>query len=110
MRHHLVKLQAYNMRVYLKPRLTDEHKAKRIEWILSLIDFRSDGRQLLFKDHFNYIHVDEKWLYLMKDGTKTRLLPGMELLVNPKVQHKSHIEKIMYLTVHNLLDYVPSNT
>ena len=34
----------------------------------------------------------------MKDGTKTRLLPGMELLVNPKVQHKSHIEKIMYLT------------
>ena len=96
--HHLVKLQAYKMRVYLTPHLTDEHKIKRIEWIMSLIDFRDDGRQLFFKDHFNWIHVDEKWFYLMKGGTKTRLLPGMELLVNPKVQHKSHNEKIMYLT------------
>ena len=47
---------------------------------------------------FDCVMVDEKWFYLMADGVKIKLLPGMEVAIQPKVHHKCHIEKVMFLS------------
>ena len=89
-------------RLYLKPYLTEEHKVKRMEWAISLVVIaasdRHRDRQLYFRDMYDCIMVDEKWFYLMVDGVKIRMLPGMEVAIQPKVHHKCHIEKIMFLS------------
>ena len=43
--------------------------------------------------------VDEKWLYLAKDRIKVMLIEDMDVSTHPKVHHKTHIEKIMFLVV-----------
>ena len=89
-------------RLYLKPYLTEEHKVKRMEWAIFLVvstaSHRRRDRQLYFRDMYDCIMVDEKWFYLMVDGVKIRMLPGMEVAIQPKVHHKCHIEKIMFLS------------
>ena len=42
--------------------------------------------------------VDEKWFYMFKQGQRYYLGAGEELPVR-KVQHKSHIQKVMFLAV-----------
>ena len=41
--------------------------------------------------------VDESWFYLTSDAITVLLIEDMDALIRPKVQHKSHIEKIMSL-------------
>ena len=41
--------------------------------------------------------VDESWFYLTSDAITVLLIEDMDVLIHPKVQHKSHIEKIMFL-------------
>ena len=52
-----------------------------------------------FKSLDDWIHVDESWFYLMEDGTSLLLVPEIEVAANPKIMHKSHVEKIMFLSV-----------
>jgi len=79
---------------WLKPLLTDEHKLKRIEFIINL----RRGRQWEFKKQFDTIVIDESWIYLYQDREKIRLFPGEERPPAVAVQHKSHIPKLMFLT------------
>jgi len=98
-RNHLKKLKARHKKVYLKPTLTEQNKIKRMEYCIDQID-KSHGRgQLKFKDNMNTIMVDESWFYVAKDGIKVLLVEDMDVTINPKVHHKSHIEKIMFLSV-----------
>ena len=75
---------------------------KRMEWAIFLVvstaSHRRRDRQLYFRDMYDCIMVDEKWFCLMVDGVKIRLLPGMKITIHPKVHHKCHIEKIMFLS------------
>ena len=42
------------------------------------------------------VHVDEKWFYLTKNKWPYILAPG-EQAPERSIQHKSHIEKVMFL-------------
>ena len=56
-----------------------------------------DDRQLRFKSLDDWIHVDESWFFLMEDGASLLLVPEIEVAANPKITHKSHVEKIMLM-------------
>ena len=52
-----------------------------------------------FDNMHNLVMVDEKWFYMLKQGQKyTTFLEGEEVPIY-KVQHKSHIQKVMFLAV-----------
>jgi hypothetical protein len=83
----------HKVRSYLKPSLTVEQKIWRLEFILQKKDlgFR-------FKLELYVIHVDEKWFYLTQDKKSIRIHPDDEPYQYRRVQHKSHIGKIMFLS------------
>ena len=84
----------------LKPMLTLEGKKKRVRYCLDQIDKSGKRRQSCkFKSHYNLLMVDESWLYLSKDRIKVMLIEDMDVLTHPKVHHKSHIEKILFLGI-----------
>ena len=86
-------------KVYLKPILSEQNKILRMKYALAQID-RSHGRsKLCFKDNKRTIVVDESWFYLTSDAITVMLIEEMGVLIHPKVQHKSHVEKIMFLAV-----------
>ena len=70
-----------------------------MNYAFSQID-RSHGRiRFQFKDNKTAIMVDESWFYLTSDAITVMLIEDMDVLIHPKVHHKSHIEKIMFLAV-----------
>lgn len=79
---------------WLKPRLTDQQKLKRLQFVVNL----RDGNRHSFKEQENTIVVDESWFYLHDNRVKMRTFPGVKKPLSDKVQHKSHIPKIMFLT------------
>ena len=81
--------------LWIKPKLTEDHRMERIRFILKL---RNGPRSNQFKNQFNTVVVDESWFYLKKDRTIVRLFPGDRMFPSDKIQHKSHIPKIMFLT------------
>eukprot|EP00117_Sycon_ciliatum_P039056 scpid92697/ scgid1715/ len=58
-------LGAVRRRRYIKPKLTVRHRLNRLSWA---IDQYNRGRRK-FVDNLNMCHGDEKWYYLMRDGT-----------------------------------------
>ena len=54
---------------------------------------------MIFKSLDDRIHVDESWFYLMEDGTSLPLVLEIEVAADPRITHKSHVEKIMFLSV-----------
>ena len=100
--NRLRDMNTFWRRLYLKPYLTEERKAKRMEWaiflaVISASDRHRD-RQLRFRDMYDCVMVDEKWFYLTVDSVKIRLLPGTKIAIHPKVHHKRRVEKIMFLS------------
>lgn len=80
-------------KTYLKPALTDEQKAARVTFVNQQID--AGGAH--FKSPNNLVHVDETWYYLDRDCQKSLLFPGQVLPAVRRVQHKSHITKVMMI-------------
>ena len=76
----------------LKPYLKDFHKVWRIEHALGHVD----GNTGMFKSMYDEVHVDEKWFYMTQDG-RVFILANGEEPPKRKVQHKSHITKVMFL-------------
>ena len=96
---HLKLLEKRYKKVYLKPILSEQNKILRMRYALAQVN-RSHGRsKLRFKDNKRTIMVDESWFYLTSDAVTVMLIEEMDVLIHPKVQHKSHIEKIMFLAV-----------
>ncbi|CAM9347377.1 unnamed protein product [Discosporangium mesarthrocarpum] len=46
---------------------------------------------------FNVIHIDETWFYLMVYGQKVRVFAVEDMPGAPKLQHKSHVPKFMFI-------------
>ena len=90
--NHLSYLNAFWHKLYLEPLPTEEHMVRRMEWAIFMVDkttsYRHMDRNLYFRDMFDFIMVDEKWFFLMVDGAKVRLLPGMKVAIQPKCHHK----------------------
>ncbi|KAJ0402940.1 hypothetical protein ATCC90586_001981 [Pythium insidiosum] len=81
----------------LKPHLTDDHRAARMQFALSFVNVGPRGA-LSFNDMLDFVHMDEKWFYLKKDNCRYYLAPGEEA-PHVTVQHKSFIVKVMFLVV-----------
>ena len=96
---------------YVKPTLTEHHKINRLEFILSLVEHRGAGifRFICLK---NWLHLDEKWFYVTKLNTRVRSFEGDARRNDGTTRHKSHIRKIMILSVigspHEV--YLPDGT
>ena len=91
----LKKLGLRSSRRYLKPFLTDGGKAARLAWAMRWARQTASGK--VFDEMKGIVMVDEKWFYKYQQGQKYYLCEDEELPV-AKVQHKSHIQKVMFLT------------
>ena len=75
----------------MKPKLTDANKLERVAWCLD--KRKANG---LYSEMLDEIHVDEKWFFL-DELTMTYYLADGEQPKHRSVQHKSHIQKVMFL-------------
>ena len=97
---HLQALKKRYKTIKLKPLLTSDNKKKRVRYALDRVDKRSQHRaRYKFEDSMDTIMVNESWFYLTKDSIRIMLIEDMDVLINPKVHHKDHIEKIMFLSI-----------
>jgi hypothetical protein len=79
----------------LKPKLTELQLMNRLKFVLSRVDSRTNN---FF--NFDYdVHLDESWFYLREDSEWIRYFPGEEIPEPLTVNHRSHIPKVMFLTV-----------
>ncbi|CAN0083821.1 unnamed protein product, partial [Pylaiella littoralis] len=80
---------------FLKPLLTDIAKEKRLDWAVRWAREVPGGARK-FHNFYNFVHLDEKWFYIWKQGQRYYLYEGEDVPVY-KVQHKSHVTKVMFL-------------
>lgn len=80
----------------LKPHLTDEHKIKRLQYCISMLDTSSLPHEPKFVGMYNMVHIDEKWFFMTKKSKSYYMLPTEE---NPlrSCQNKNFIGKVMFL-------------
>jgi hypothetical protein len=76
----------------LKPSLTDENKLSRVMFVLG-----KQGENGLYQNLYDEIHVDEKWFYVTSDH-QHYILAHDEPDPHRTTRHKSHIEKVMFLS------------
>ena len=100
-------LGATRRRRYIKPKLTSKHRLDRLSWVLSFYQ----KRQKKFEDNNNIAYGDEKWFYLMRDGTVCRVFPRFTRIESGKVERtvnmpadlrayrKLCMPKVMFLAV-----------
>lgn len=50
--------------------LREKHKFDRMDWV-----FNEVNEEMKFPDHMDTVHIDEKWFYLMHDGSRCRVFP-----------------------------------
>ncbi|CAN0057340.1 unnamed protein product, partial [Scytosiphon promiscuus] len=95
MRRHMTELGIRPTTRFLKPLLRDAGKIERLHWARRWVTTVPGGSRK-FKGMANVVCVDEKWFYLCKDKQRYYLLEN-EPDPSRKVQHKSHIMKVMFL-------------
>ena len=99
MRSWCKALGAKKHRRYIKPLLRLGHKVKRLRWALNEID--GDG---MLSDHKDTVHCDEKWFFMMHDGSVCRIFPDEHgkytMPKPPRLTHKSRTPKLMFLVAN----------
>ena len=97
LRNNLKHLGMRSASRFLKPDLSEEGKKKRVDWALRWVRDGHGGARA-FDAMDNVVMVDEKCLFFFKNGQRYYLCEGEDVPVE-KVQHKSHIKKVMFLAV-----------
>ncbi|CAM9881746.1 unnamed protein product [Discosporangium mesarthrocarpum] len=59
---------------------------------------RKGGTGVVVADMYDWVHVHEKWFYVMKDGRGIYLYPDRGRPKPPRAQNKRYIIKVMFLT------------
>jgi hypothetical protein len=77
----------------VKPTLTDKHRSARVAFVKEKI---AAYCQTHFDPQYQTIHIDEKW-FQKKETRQRAYLADDEEAKAETVQHKSHIEKVMFL-------------
>lgn len=75
-----------------KTKLTPAARERRLKFCMS----RIDPLNLCFRNQYDEVHVDEKWFFVSKEG-QTYYLANHEDDPVRRVQHKSHVGKVMFL-------------
>ncbi|CAN0120285.1 unnamed protein product, partial [Discosporangium mesarthrocarpum] len=81
---------------WVKPVLSDKRKRARVGFALSHMH-RKGGARVVVDDMYDWVHVDEKWFYMMKDGRGIYLHPEEDAPKPPRAQNKRFITKVMFL-------------
>ncbi|CAN0342000.1 unnamed protein product, partial [Discosporangium mesarthrocarpum] len=81
---------------WVKPVLSDKQKRDRVGFALSHMH-RKGGTGVVVDDMYEWVHVDEKWFYVMMDGRGIYLHPEEDAPKPPRVQNKRFITKVMFL-------------
>ncbi|CAN0269822.1 unnamed protein product, partial [Discosporangium mesarthrocarpum] len=71
-------------------------KRDRVGFALSHMH-RKGGARVVVEDMHDWVHVDEKWYYVMKDGRGIYLHPEEDAPKPPRAQNKRYITKVMFL-------------
>ncbi|CAM9472896.1 unnamed protein product [Discosporangium mesarthrocarpum] len=58
---------------------------------------RKGGARVVVDDMYDWVHVDEKWFYVMNDGRGIYLHPEEDAPKTPRAQNKRFITKVMFL-------------
>lgn len=77
----------------IKPLLTDENKSAWVAYYKSFV-----GADNCFLDMLDRVDIDEKRFYITRSTQSHIIIPGATI-PNRTCKHKSHIEKVMCLTV-----------
>lgn len=87
-------------RRWIKPLLTKKHKHARMAFVLSRVDPATIlSRNPLYNDHFELVEGDEKWFCQLKEGSHVLVSPGETFPDPPRLQHKSHVPKAMFIAL-----------
>ncbi|CAM9152632.1 unnamed protein product [Discosporangium mesarthrocarpum] len=81
----------------VKQVLSDKQKRDRVGFALSHMH-REGGARVVVDDMYDWVHVDKKWFYVMKDGRGIYLHPEEDVPKPPRAQNKRFITKVMFLT------------
>ncbi|CAM9658826.1 unnamed protein product, partial [Choristocarpus tenellus] len=81
----------------IKPVLSDQQKVNRSGFVISHLQRR--GRNgVLVDDLYDWVHVDEKWFFILEDGQGVYLHPTEDPPKPPQALNKRYIVKVMFLT------------
>ncbi|XP_026436146.1 uncharacterized protein LOC113334008 [Papaver somniferum] len=78
----------------VRPALKDDGKIKRLNYCIDMLDTSTFDSKPMFKDMYDYVHIDEKWFNMTKISQRYYLLPD-----EPKPHRecqKRFIPKIMF--------------
>ncbi|KAF7127220.1 hypothetical protein RHSIM_Rhsim11G0002500 [Rhododendron simsii] len=80
----------------VKPYLTEEGKKVRLQFCFSMLEPSSLASEPIFKNMYNYVHIDEKWFLLSREVERYYLLPGEREPLRT-CKSKRFIMKVMFL-------------
>lgn len=80
----------------LKPYLNDANKIARLKFCVSMLEPGSLESQPMFKNMYDYVHIDEKWFYMSKESERYYLLPTEDEPLRT-CKSKRFITKVMFL-------------
>ena len=107
MRRWCAALGATRRRRYVKPKLSAKQRCARLQWVIT----KYDKRRRMFHDCRDVAHGDEKWFYMLREGSVCRVFPTFRLNGDkeiesqvkmpacPKLYHKSRHPQVMFLAV-----------
>ncbi|CAN0469478.1 unnamed protein product [Discosporangium mesarthrocarpum] len=81
---------------WVKPVLSVKQKRDRVGFALGHMH-RKGGARVVVDDMYDWVHVDEKWFYMMKDGRGIYLHTEEDAPKPPRAQNKRFITKVMFL-------------
>ncbi|CAN0439198.1 unnamed protein product, partial [Discosporangium mesarthrocarpum] len=81
---------------WVKPVLSDKQKCDRLGFALNHIH-RKGGARVVVDNMYDWVHVDDMWFYVMKDGRGIYLHPEEDAPKPPRTQNKRFITKVMFL-------------
>ena len=93
----------------VKPLLTEEGRFARLLYAINHLQLNSPDQPLFSHEHmdpekigffdgwFDQVHIDKKWFFVTMKMLRVYLTEG-ELGPVQRVQHKEHIEKVMFLS------------
>ena len=81
----------------IKPKLSHDHKIRRLNFILSQIISPTIDTPPKFSLMYNVVHIDEKWFYMRRETQRYYLFPSNEEEPYWCVQNKNFIGKVMFI-------------
>ena len=68
----LRQTKASRRALWIKPSLTPQQKLQSLQFVVNQV--QPMGRSFVLDPYINWVHIDEKWLYIQIDGRRVWLL------------------------------------